>query len=853
MNIFHKVALQGLLKSRTRTIVTIVGVMLSTAMFTAIATFGTSLVQYLIRTEIASGGNWHIAFSDASAAQIQEWEEDVAIAESAVIENIGYSVLEGAGEQRDDKPYLYIAGFFDETYEMLPVSMVSGRLPENSGEVIVPANSIVAVTGIRISVGDTLALSVGKREQAGTGVVLTQCNPYEEDEKLTDTREKSYTVVGTFERPGFEIRPSAGYTVITKAEGGSSADSYSLYAALKRPRQVHAYADSNGAKSPYALNESLLRFMGISENKLFNTVLYTIGGVLAAIVMLGSVFLIYNSFNISLNERVHQFGILMSVGATARQLQESVLFEGICIGIVGIPLGIAAGIGSISLVLPVVSQNFSNMISDMASLSLAVSYPVLAGAAAMGLVTILISAYIPAKKAVSTPVMECIRQTNEIKTEAKEVRTAKSSWKRYGLEGTLALKNFKRNKKRYRSIVFSLTLSVVLAVSGNAFGRSLKQMAGRYTGQQADGDVTFVSQDMSEDTFLQLYDKIRDAEGVYRSTWEADAVYLGTTEELPEEFLSQYREAMGDDTVGAAQQVVWYSMFIEDEIFYEYVDQLGLPREEYSGENAKVFFCVMDSVVHTTFFEGSSMNFTLTSPSGEHTKEICGTFENNYPLDGVYVLEGNPTYVFCMTAPLSMKPQFDAIETVDGSVHMGALLWSTTPSQTLSAIQALLTDEGVTEDYMLYNLSQAFELFRNLTFVIDVFTYIFIFMISLIAVANVFNTISTNIRLRRRELAMLRSVGMSDRSFNRMMRFECAFYGIRTLMYGIPIAALLSWLIHRIVMTSEKLDDVAFDFPWAAMGISILGVFCIVFITMMYAVSKIKKENIIDALRDDNA
>lgn len=196
---------------------------------------------------------------------------------------------------------------------------------------------------------------------------------------------------------------------------------------------------------------------------------------------------------------------------------------------------------------------------------------------------------------------------------------------------------------------------------------------------------------------------------------------------------------------------------------------------------------------------------------------------------------------------------FDAVDTVDGRVFMGALLWSSTPEQTLSAVQAVLTDEGVTKDYMLINLSQAFELFRNLTFVIDVFTYIFVFMISLIAVANVFNTISTNIRLRRRELAMLRSVGMSDRSFNSMMRFECAFYGIRTLLYGIPAATLLSWMIHKALTSLEEMDDIAFAFPWAAMGISVLGVFCIVFITMMYAVSKIKKENIIDALRDDNA
>lgn len=853
MNIFHKVALQGLLKSRTRTVVTIVGVMLSTAMFTAIATFGTSLVQYMINVEIAKGGNWHIAFSGVASSELQQWESDAEVAESAVFENIGYAVLEGAGEKKADKPYLFVAGFRDETYDALPVTMISGRLPENSGEVIVPANSIATVTGIRFSEGDVLTLAVGDRAQAETGAVLTQSIPYTEGETLVHTTEKSYTVVGTFERPGFEIHPSAGYTVITKADDGNPADSCSFYAALKNPRRVQDYADGKSAESPYTLNEGLLRFMGISDNKIFNTILYTVGGVLAAIVMTGSVFLIYNSFNISLNERVHQFGILMSVGATGRQLQESVLFEGVCIGVAGIPLGVLLGIASIWLLLPVVSQNFANVLNSRVPLALAVSVPILALSAVLSLITILISAYIPAKKAVSTPVMECIRQTNEIRTEAKEVRTGKSAWKRYGLEGTLALKNFKRNKKRYRSIVFSLTLSVVLTVTGNAFSKSLKQLADRYTAEQADGDVMFVTQDLSEEQFLRIYDKIKDTEGVYRSTWQADPVFLATTGELPEEFLSSYRAAMGDDSTGSVQQLTLYAMFIEDAIFYEFVDQLELPREEYGGEEGKVFICAMDSEEHTTFFAGSSMNFTLMSSSGEQTKTICGTFEDNYPLDGVYILDDAPVYVFCMTAPLSMKPQFDAVLTADGCIRMGAFLWSTAPEQTLAAVQAVLADEDVTGDYLLFNLSQAFELFRNLTFVIDVFTYIFVFMISLIAVANVFNTISTNIRLRRRELAMLRSVGMSDRSFNSMMRFECAFYGIRTLLFGIPIAALLSWAIHMTIISLEEMDDITFSFPWAAMGFSVLGVFCIVFITMMYAVGKIKKENIIDALRDDNA
>jgi putative ABC transport system permease protein len=140
---------------------------------------------------------------------------------------------------------------------------------------------------------------------------------------------------------------------------------------------------------------------------------------------------------------------------------------------------------------------------------------------------------------------------------------------------------------------------------------------------------------------------------------------------------------------------------------------------------------------------------------------------------------------------------------------------------------------------------------RSLTFVIDVFTYFFVVMISLIAIANVFNTISTNIKLRRRELAMLRSVGMSDRDFNRMMNFESAFYGMRTLLFGLPIAGIISWLIYFVLASAERIDNFNYVFPWDSMAISVGSVLFIVFLTMRYAISELKRENIIDALRDD--
>jgi putative ABC transport system permease protein len=201
-----------------------------------------------------------------------------------------------------------------------------------------------------------------------------------------------------------------------------------------------------------------------------------------------------------------------------------------------------------------------------------------------------------------------------------------------------------------------------------------------------------------------------------------------------------------------------------------------------------------------------------------------------------------------VVAPYSLIEKF---ETPNTPATIGLSFFSKNPSQSGTEMQAMIQDAGITSAYTLYNVYTTLEQFRSLTFVVDVFTYVFVIMISLIAVANVFNTISTNIRLRKRELAMLRSIGMSERDFNKMMNFECVFYGMRTLLFGVPIATICSWLIYEGVMSAEKMDNFDYIFPWGSMTISVFSVLFIVFITMLYAICKIKKENIIDALRDD--
>ncbi len=200
-----------------------------------------------------------------------------------------------------------------------------------------------------------------------------------------------------------------------------------------------------------------------------------------------------------------------------------------------------------------------------------------------------------------------------------------------------------------------------------------------------------------------------------------------------------------------------------------------------------------------------------------------------------------------MIYPMSLRDSVLSAETFFDSGY-NYYITTDTHVETMSAVDETLSDLGLAK-LRVHDIAAQEEENRNIVTIIQVFAYGFIVLISLIAAANVFNTISTNIALRRREFAMLKSVGMTAKGFNRMMNFECILYGTRALLFGLPVSVGISYLIHLAVSEGYQKD---FTLPWVALGIAVLSVFLVVFVTMMYSMSKIKKDNPIDALKNEN-
>lgn len=872
MSILNKVTLAGMVKSPARTIVTIVGIVLSTAMIAGVAAFGTSLQNYLVESSVAKTGDWHVQLANVDAAGVDALLADPDVARLSTVEEVGYASLPGI--RSEDKPYVFVTGLTEGALDTLPITVVSGRLPERSDEIIVPTH-LAAKGGMRLQNGDQVTLAIGERQLGDA--VLSQNNPFSEDqatqsqEQITPTLQRTYMVVGMMERPEFEPQTAPGYTLLTVTDETARSALSTVFVTLEDPTDAGSWAEHVGIGSSFWLNEDVLRFLGGSGSTTFNLILYTLVGIVILIIMLGSVFLIYNSFSISTSERTKQFGILSSVGATPRQLRNSVLFEGLCLGAIGIPAGLIIGIGGTAAVLPVIASNMGMLAENSVPLALSLSVPSLAAATITSLITIMISAYIPARKAATRPVMESLRETNEVFITAKKVRTSSFAARLLGLEGALAMKNFKRNRRRYRTIILSLVLSVVLFAAGTAFGSTLKRLSDLIT-MDFDYDVLFVAEDLPSADTEQIFDTLKGASGV---TGGYSQTVLDYTADVNPEILSpEYRAEVGSDDEADLIKLPLRLQFIADEQYAMFAAEQGIEAETQTQDLpemiavAKAQMPVSDANDENTalvdLFAGTTQQFTITptDPEGSPVAapvEVAARFADTYPIDpppgkGTFpapadIESATSPYVFVVVAPASMKNSF----TVPGVGQTVAMAFqSSTPTETTKEMESLIQSLSVTSDYQLHNVFSMVEQFESITFVVEVFTYGFVLLITLIAVANVFNTISTNIKLRRRELGMLRSVGMSDAQLNRMMGLESVFYGARTLIIGIPLTILVAWIIHTGLAAAESVEGFDFVFPWASIAISTTGVLLIVSSTMAFSIRKLKRENIIDALRGDN-
>lgn len=857
MNIFARITGRTMKENKTRTIVTIIGVILSTAMITAVATLGGTFQNFFIEYTKEQDGNWHVAGLSLPVKEAEKAEKQEEVTNSTRVADLGYARYEHLLSPM--MPYLYVQSFSENTRSMLPVALKEGKFPEKQNEVIIPDYLNANLEeGNQILIGDTLPLELGEREYKGER--LSQINSYmgtetKAEESFVPKEKREFTVVGIYDysslvtsigAPGYEVYAGPGN------ETGSYTD---LYVELKDIKKTYDFQKEVFGGYGSVTHESLLRWYGVVDNDRFSTVYTGLLLILTAVIMTGSVLLIYNAFSISLRERSTQFGLLSSLGATKKQLRQSMRYEAFMVSLIGIPLGVLSGIAGIGITLHFIEEGLSQWLYGKSKeIPLVVNAGAVLLSIAVAFFTVFISVWIPSRRIKRLSPMEAIRASEDIKIRPGEVKTGGWVFKIFGLPGMMADKNYKRDRKKYRTTIVSLSISILLFTTAALFQIYLIE-TGSFVMDVPAADVECVIYQPDKDA--EKADKILEKTEGIEEIFSYEKLYLMM--QVPSEILSsafEGREVMTDEnhTVISAETVI-----LPNEVFEEMAKKEGISLSAYKNTEVPRFLYTENEHTYNSstqryetqdyFLENGEKRAELgwITTSGEEEKEIFEPQGEIILGDAVEKLPekmGIRNTDFALFMSESMYQDFseyflrtDPIKTYNIKCENPGVVSETLEKELK---ERGIQSENVTDLHALYQQD------RNTMMAVQILTYGFIILISLIAVANVFNTISTNFMLRRKEFAMLRSMGMSPKGFNRMLYYECLIYGSKSVLYGIILTVMVSYVICKVIGIGA---DAGFVIPWGALITAIAGVFLVVFASMIYAMCRIRKNNIVEELK----
>ena len=838
MNIINKLTLRHLKENKKRTVVTIIGIIISVAMITATCVSVTSLIHVFAQSEAYTGGNWHIELENADAGQIEKLEQNedlqyVGVCKTPELGNQA-AVRVDSGKKASVSVGDILAGNRDYFSAMFTASY-QGKLPANENEIVV-TREFLDKNGLSWQIGDTVRVELGRRVVKDTTGALQQITgSYAVGETFESGGPASYTLVGIAEKSNFPSGSAVLFRGLSQAEQ-SGGDVYLTAKTLDRGTlDILKNALTKAGIAPdYNLHVELFRYNYIVlESDATMVTLLSFSSVIMIIIMIASVMLIYNAFGISVSERSRYLGMLASVGATKAQKRRSVYFEGAVLGAFGIPLGFLAGIGGMAVTFRVLDPVFAKSGLNYENTSFTLSFPwwIIPVIALLSIITIAISAYIPARRASRTTPIDALRQNTDVRVKARKLRSPILVRKIFGYEGELAYKNMKRNGRKSRIITSSLALSIVLFLSVYSFCDMFSE-ATRLSAQNPYQVYAYVD--------LQDADRFREevsALGNFDKMYSVNATYgMGLTT-AKDNFVNGYDRMFSSEEGGFPL----YLCYVDDNDFNAMCEENGInPKPFYKGNSMVVMNCMEHTSSAAKIFSDSIIGTTFSS-----------TKDANDPLTGYTVGALVPyrstSYVYNLAAPVYVM----AFAPVSAANLTGGYMigFETTQHEAFSEDVQDILENGNYADSGVMDMVSSIEMMNSTTLIMQVFLYGFITLMALISVANIFNTVSTSIDLRRKEFAMLKSVGVTPKGFIRMLRFESLFYGLKALIFGLPLGLLCSYFMQQILVSGSF--DIAFYPDWRVyLGVT-LAVFLIVGMSMWYATSKVKKDTIVETLKTE--
>lgn len=892
MKILNKLTVKNLKLNKSRTIVTIIGIMLSCALIMVVAGMAASAQQTMVNAQINFTGNYDLFVKGANKKIIDNAQANRNVKDIYIKQNLGCAYLPQA--KFDTKPYINVVAFNEKSFtDCFNVTLKEGRLPQNENELVL-SSSVLENSRAEFKIGDTITLDLGKRVyDSGDEIPLDDTDYFNDTngtEKLVDTHKKTYTVVGVFNKVSSSYFAadsfSASSSAFTLAEENAdindlfisfTSDSEKDYIttsgeilnltgddfeSLKNDFEVYL---ENGDFDEASINKDLLRYKGFALSDEYMRMLLSLAVIIIVIIAISSIFVIRNSFAISITEKTKLYGMLASIGATSKQIRHNVLFEGFVLGIIGIPAGILLGVGVIYLLVVILNALLGSMLNGI-SFAFALPWWVAVVSAVMSAVIILFSTLSSAFRASRIAPITAIRGNNDIKiNKRKSYKAPKFIKKLFGVGGEIAYKNLKRSKKKYRTTVISIIVTVAMFISISTFIEYGMKITGDHFKDMPYNITVHANDKLSYDEYENIYKRII-ADTDINSSIKACENYYGNIVGLTDYYTEDAKaaELSGGDLA--------YVFGVDNKSFKEYVTALGYNYDDVKDKalitNDFKYYNSDNILIKGKEFDLPMNTVVKLYPNGtpSYTEDDIKEIQKTDP-DFVYNPDDYKSVDLVIYDTINKEVPGSIVSSIMSTLNEGSVLVSedyfkklfaedndyTTRVVVIDSADPVNTVEYINnldiENLDVFNINEQKEQMNAIVLIIAIFAYGFIIVISLIGITNVFNTINTNMRLRSKEFAMLKSIGMTKKEFNRMIRLESLFYGLKSLLIGVPLGLLGGYAIFKATGNTIMLD---YSFPTMAVLISIVFVFFVVWLIMKISISKVNKQNIIETIRNDN-
>ncbi len=891
MKVLNELSLKDLKLNKKRSIVIIIGIILSTALICGVAGLITSFQKTFIETAKNGQGNYHAIFYNVPKDELKYIEENRDVEKYYLSEEIGYSYLPNVkvstSSGTEENPYVNIISMDDKFLNNMSINVQDGRLPENDGELAISAR-INEKFKTNYKVGDTITLNVGELK----GTTDSKKTNYYDEEKINEmpqtvekeivnTTKKTYKIVGIISRPTIAIEPYEveWFTVITKMQTINKKANIAVlytnpYDYVKNTESINQMVIAkpgtetnevnvvNGLKKTYKsykyklkINKELLSYEGASLDDETLKTIYGLGAFIMGIVLVSSVFVIRNGFAISITERLKQYGMLSSIGATKKQIKKSVYFEGFILGIIGIPLGILSGIFAIYILVNVVNYILKDYVSRGNFLTYGISWPAVVVSIIVSIITIWLSCKRSAKKASKITPIEAIRSSEDVKLKAKKIKCPKIITKIFKTGGEIAYKNLKRSKKKYRTTVISIIVSVVIFIAISSFIQYGFKMSSAYYTEKNYNYVVYAFTTVSpedkeefEKEQIKNYKILTDITNLPDagdfSINKSNVLEMDMDEKHKAELTEYGKDVKTRYSESGKEQIDTINVISLSKNAYEkYLKKIGGEYQTY-----KDGAILIDNNINSDKDGKRVQGSMYTWKKGDTA--IGKIDDKEYNIKIVARTEERPNGIENL---YSINAYFIVSEEFMNKVgYKSETLYaqSNDADKLDKEVEQYKKDNNLTDSNLnTINMEESIRAENAIVLVVSIFLYGFIGVITLIGITNIFNTITTNMNLRKKEFAMLKSIGMTKKEFNRMIRLESIFYGVKSLIIGIPIGLVLSYGMYNMFKNSMEMEYVL---PYKAIIVAIVFVAVVIGIIMRYSMSKINKQNIIETIRNDN-